>query len=55
MFGSAKGYLKSKELQIDSISGYSEIESQRVKIDRYYGGNGNINVNCCEVKQKIGV
>lgn len=50
MFGDSKGYLNSKTVEIDSVSGYSEIQGEEIKIDRIYAGTNQINIKCQSVK-----
>lgn len=54
MFGRSIGKIHCEDLDIESISGASEIVSQKsIKIERYYGGEDSINIKCRKIKDKI--
>ena len=48
-YGSALALLKTKYLDLESISGKSEIEAEKVKIDRIWGSPNGINIRAKHV------
>jgi hypothetical protein len=56
MFGKSLGKFHSENIEIESISGASEIRSSnQLKIERYYGGENNINIRCKSIKDKLSI